>query len=161
VSKHEEALRQRRDLARQAAIQEAQEEKLEKERLERDLIRELASSEGSAEKIVARNKAAALKRSSARRRTEGEEVTRGWGLASLLIKEEEEEEEAAFDPLDGEGEESSLYIVRTHYDDPYRPAEMPTNVDGWTKYVMTRFIERGGSPCATCTNAVSTKRTPD
>jgi CDK-activating kinase assembly factor MAT1 len=81
-----------------------------------DLIRDLASSEGSAENIVARNKAAALKRSSARRQNAGVGVP---GVFIGTRMEDVEEDEGPFDPLDGEGEESSLYVVRESYDDTW------------------------------------------
>jgi CDK-activating kinase assembly factor MAT1 len=108
--------RQYRESARLAAQQEAEEDALERERQKADLIRDLASSQGSAEKILARNKAAALKRSSARRRTEEERFV----AASMpRFGAVEVEDEGPFDPLDGAGEESSLYVVRSEYDDPY------------------------------------------
>jgi len=46
----------------------------------------------------------------------------------------EVEEEGPFDPLDGQGEESSLYIVRPDYDDPY----VLGNVCG----LMSRFLDQ-------------------
>jgi hypothetical protein len=99
-------------------LQEEQEEQIERERQRKDLIRDLASSEGSADKILARNKAAALKRSSARRRDE-ERFTSGAGTYGMARMEDVEEEAGPFDPLDGQGEESSLYTVRHTYDEPY------------------------------------------
>jgi hypothetical protein len=85
------------------------------------LIRDLASSEGSAEKILARNKAAALKRSSARR-VNDEQQRISMTLTMPRMEDGDEEEEGPFDPLDGQGEESSLYVVHQRYDDSYHPA---------------------------------------
>ena len=120
LTKQEELLKQQREAARQAALHEEQEQLLERERQRKDLIRDLASSEGSAERILARNKAAALKRSSARRRDE--EIGRFSGVGTFgmaRVESLEEEEDGPFDPLDGQGQESSLYTVRHNYDDPY------------------------------------------
>ena len=100
----------------------------EKERQKLDLIRDLASSEGSAEKILERNRAAALKRSSARRVVE--ENSRGTvgSMLSLRMDDVDEEEESGpFDPLGGEGEESSLYVVHQNYDDSYLPLRDSVN----------------------------------
>jgi CDK-activating kinase assembly factor MAT1 len=122
LSKQEETSRQQREQARLQAIKEAEEEAYERERQKTDLIRDLASSEGSAEKILARNKAAALKRSSARRFTEEHQNNRmltSGGLLSLKMEDVDAEEEGPFDPLDGQGEESSLYTVHQNYDDAY------------------------------------------
>jgi len=125
------------------------------------LIRELASSEGSAEKIVARNRAAALRRSSARRRVEGEEISRGRGMGRVQLVDEDEDEMVPFDPLDGEGEESSLYRVRQHYDDPYVPRKTCVDLDGWIQFVMIRSILLGDSPCTIYINEVYLKHMPD
>jgi CDK-activating kinase assembly factor MAT1 len=116
LSRQEEITRQQREQSRLAALKEQADEKYERERQKTDLIRDLASSEGSAEKILARNKAAALKRSSARRVNV---ETRISSVSSFGRMEEVEEDEGPFDPLGGEGEESSLYIVHQNYDDPY------------------------------------------
>jgi hypothetical protein len=59
-----------------------------------------------------------LKRSSARRRTE-EELANFVAVPRFLGREMEVEDEGPFDPLDGQGEECSLYVVRGNYDDPY------------------------------------------
>jgi CDK-activating kinase assembly factor MAT1 len=120
LTKQEELVRQQREQARLAALKEEATEKYERERQKTDLIRDLASSEGSAEKILARNKAAALKRSSARRQNDeirmsgASTLTFGMGVGSM---EDTEEDDGPFDPLDGQGEESSLYKVRQSYED--------------------------------------------
>ena len=46
----------------------------------------------------------------------------------------EVEDEGPFDPLDGEGEESSLYVVRQDYDDPY--------VFGNVCWLMSRWLDQ-------------------
>src|SRR5271170_719026 len=109
-TKQEQISRQQREQARLAAATADAEEAYERERQKTDLIRDLASSEGSAEKILARNKAAALKRSSARRQNDEIRMS---GASSLALgigagsMEDNEEDEGPFDPLDGQGEESS------------------------------------------------------
>jgi CDK-activating kinase assembly factor MAT1 len=121
LTKQEELVRQQREQARLAALKEEAAEKYERERQKTDLIRDLASSEGSAEKILARNKAAALKRSSARRQNDeirmsgASTLTFGMGVGSM--EDTEEDDGQPFDPLDGQGEESSLYKVRQSYED--------------------------------------------
>lgn len=118
IQKQEELSRQQREQARVAALKEDEEEQYERERQKTDLIRELASSEGSAEKILARNKAAALKRSSARRMLADNKFNSASVVnLGLGMTEDAEEDERPFDPLDGQGEESSLYVVRPDYDD--------------------------------------------
>lgn len=120
LSKQEEISRQQREQARLAAVKEEEDERLERQRQKVDLIRDLASSEGSAEKILERNKAAALKRSSARRQNEENKLGGNiltFGIGS--IEDDEDEDEGPFDPLDGQGKESSLYVVHHNYDDPY------------------------------------------
>jgi CDK-activating kinase assembly factor MAT1 len=120
VLKQEELARQQREQARLTAVQEEAEERHERERQRTDLIRDLASSEGSAEKILARNKAAALKRSSARR--VNDEIRAAGNIINLgmvRLEDMEMEEEGPFDPLEGQGEESSLYVVRQNYEDSY------------------------------------------
>ena len=112
LQKQEDSIRQQREAARIAALKADAEEQYERERQKTDLIRDLASSEGSAEKIVERNRAAALKRSSARRMNE-ERVVAGQGGLGM------EEEEGPFDPLGGEGRESSLYRVKSSYEDKW------------------------------------------
>jgi CDK-activating kinase assembly factor MAT1 len=120
VLKQEEYARHQREQARLAAIQEEAEERHERERQKTDLIRDLASSEGSADKILARNKAAALKRSSSRRiNDETRTIGNVPNLSMLRIEDVEMEEEVPFDPLGGQGAESSLYVVRQNYDDSY------------------------------------------
>jgi len=68
---------------------------------------------------VERNRAAALKRSSARRMNEERVVARQGGLVSFPGMGMEEEEEGPFDPLGGEGRESSLYRVKSSYEDKW------------------------------------------
>jgi hypothetical protein len=122
LSKQEDLIRQQREQARLSALKEEADEKYEHEQQKTDLIRDLASSEGSAEKILAQNKAAALKRSSARQQNEEIQISGvscsalGMGIRSM---EDVEEDEGPFDPLDGQGEESSLYKVHQNYDDTY------------------------------------------
>ena len=58
-----------------------------------------------------------MKRSSARRVPESTKVI--GNKPSLRIEDVDAEEEGPFDPLDGQGEESSLYVVHQDYDDPY------------------------------------------
>ena len=87
-----------------------------------DLIRDLASSDGSAEKILARNKAAALKRSSARRQNEEQRLSvGGFTFPGMTIggSMDVEEDEGPFDPLGGEGKESGLYRVKGTYEDKW------------------------------------------
>jgi CDK-activating kinase assembly factor MAT1 len=122
LSKQEEISRQQREQARLAALKEEADERLERERQKIDLIRDLASSEGSAEKILARNKAAALKRSSARRQNEENKLGSSGNMLNFGIggiEDVEAEEDGPFDPLDGQGKESSLYVVHHNYDDLY------------------------------------------
>jgi len=120
LSHQEEISRQQREQARLTALKEAAEEEYERNRQKTDLIRDLASSEGSAEKILARNKAAALKRSSARRVNEVQQQQRiNKTFAMHRMEDVGDEDEGPFDPLDGQGEESSLYVVHQNYDDSY------------------------------------------
>lgn len=60
-----------------------------------------------------------MKRSSARRRSEEEKL--GYLGVSRFVGRDvmEVDEGGPFDPLDGQGEESSLYVVRQDYHDPY------------------------------------------
>lgn len=156
VSDREELSRQYRESARLAAQQEAEEEGLERERQKADLIRDLASSQGSADKILARNKAAALKRSSARRRTEEERFV----AASMpRFAGVEVEDERPFDPLDGAGEESSLYVVRSEYDDPYALlGEVWLMIGGLISFVGMLLPWRVDFLCMMCTNVGCLKR---
>jgi len=129
LSKQEELSRQQREQARLAALKEEAEEQYERERQKIDLIRDLASSEASAEKILSRNKAAALKRSSARRVTEENRIPPSlMNLGIGRIEEVEMEDEGPFDPLDGQGEESSLYVVHQNYDDTYGPRKVQLTI---------------------------------
>lgn len=72
---------------------------------------------------MARNKAAALKRSSARRQNEETRLSAAAGgftfpgMATGSVQMEEEE--GPFDPLGGEGKESGLYRVKTTYEDKW------------------------------------------
>jgi len=118
LSKQEETLRQQREQARLAALREDAEEEYERERQKTDLIRDLASSEGSAAKILARNQAAALKRSSARRQNEENRISAP-KIEFNFNRMDDDIDEGPFDPLAGEGKESSLYVVRQSYDDAY------------------------------------------
>lgn len=122
LQKQEDSIRQHREAARLAALRQEADEQYERERQKSDLIRDLASSEGSADKILARNKAAALKRSSARRQNEesrliagGGFVFPGAGSGAAAV----EEDGGVFDPLGGEGVESSLYRVKQSYEDKW------------------------------------------
>ena len=130
LKSQEESTRQQRESARSAALKQQADEQYERERQKTDLIRDLASSDGSAEKILARNKAAALKRSSARRQNEeirfssaaaaaglsgGGFMFPGQGSGMVVL----EEEEGPFDPLGGEGKESSMYRVKQSYEDKW------------------------------------------
>ena len=122
LQKQEDSIRQQREAARIAALKADAEEQYERERQKTDLIRDLASSEGSAEKIVERNRAAALKRSSARRMNEERVVAGHGGFVSFPGMGGGlgmEEEEGPFDPLGGEGRESSLYRVKSSYEDKW------------------------------------------
>lgn len=128
LTRQEEILRKQREQARLAAAKADAEEAYERERQKTDLIRDLASSEGSAEKIVARNKAASLKRSSARRiNEESSRFSAGRLNSGMMMEEDEMEDERPFDPLDGQGEESSLYVVHQDYDDAYVSMRDGTN----------------------------------
>jgi CDK-activating kinase assembly factor MAT1 len=150
LSKQEDLIRQQREQARLAAVKEEADEKYERERQKTDLIRDLASSEGSAEKILARNKAAALKRSSARRQNEEIRISGasssalGMGIGSM---EDVEEDEGPFDPLDGQGEESSLYKVHQNYDDSYVSLEAMLISDGWIQLKMIQLRWPGDLMC--------------
>jgi CDK-activating kinase assembly factor MAT1 len=141
-SHQEELSRQQREQARLAALKEAEEEEYERNRQKTDLIRDLASSEGSAEKILARNKAAALKRSSARR-ANGEQPRINITLTIPRMQDVGDEEEGPFDPLDGQGEESSLYVVHQSYDDPYDPTRSGLN-DSWLNEVKNDPVALAG-----------------
>jgi CDK-activating kinase assembly factor MAT1 len=143
-TKQEQLSRQQREQSRLAAAKADAEEAYERERQKTDLIRDLASSEGSAEKILARNKAAALKRSSARRISE--ETTRftpGRTSFGTAMEDIEMEDEGPFDPLGGEGEESSLYVVHQDYDDAYVSMGDGAN-DRWLDQVKNDKIALAG-----------------
>jgi CDK-activating kinase assembly factor MAT1 len=146
--KQEEISRQQREQARLAAFKEEADEQYERERQKTDLIRDLASSEGSAEKILARNKAAALKRSSARRFNEDSRLSSpsvlNLGLTSM---EEVEEDEGPFDPLAGQGEESSLYVVHQNYDDMYDSLWISLTVGGLIRSSRILLRWQEGSMC--------------
>ena len=154
ISKQEELSRQQREQARLVALREDQEEQHERERQRMDLIRDLASSDASAEKILARNKAAALKRSSARR-VKDEETRINPSLLNLGIGPVEDvdvEDEGPFDPLDGEGEESSLYVVQKDYDDAYIRPTSALIQDGLIKSRKILLHWLGDSMCMMCIN---------
>jgi len=122
LQKQEDSIRQHREAARLAALRQEADEQYERERQKSDLIRDLASSEGSADKILARNKAAALKRSSARRQNEESRLIAGGGFVfpgAGSVAAMEEEDGGVFDPLGGEGVESSLYRVKQSYEDKW------------------------------------------
>ena len=106
LQKQEDSIRQHREAARLAALRQEADEQYERERQKSDLIRDLASSEGSADKILARNKAAALKRSSARRQNEESRLIAGGGFVfpgAGSVAAMEEEVGGVFDPLGGVG----------------------------------------------------------
>ena len=144
LTRQEEILRRQREQARLAAVQADAEEVYERERQKTDLIRDLASSEGSAEKILARNKAAALKRSSARRISEeSSRFTAGRISAGMRMEEDEMEDEGPFDPLDGQGETSSLYVVHQDYEDAYVSMRNGAN-DRWLDQVKNDNVALAG-----------------
>ena len=118
LSKQEEMIRHQKEQARLTALREDAEEEYERERQKTDLIRDLASSEGSAANILARNKAAALKRSSARRQNEENKISAST-INFNFNRIDEDIDDGPFDPLAGEGKESSLYVVRQNYDDAW------------------------------------------
>ena len=144
LTKQEDLLRQQREQSRLAALKADAEEAYERERQKTDLIRDLASSEGSAEKILARNKAAALKRSSARRiNEESNRFTPGRINVGMRMNDDEMEDDGPFDPLGGEGEESSLYVVHQDYDDAYDFIEDGSNLR-WLDQVKNDKVASAG-----------------
>ena len=151
MSHQEDISRQQREQARLAALKEAAEEEYERNRQKVDLIRDLASSEGSAEKILARNKAAALKRSSARR-VNDEHQRISMTLTMPRMEDVGDEEEGPFDPLDGQGEESSLYVVHQSYADSYDPARNGLMKVGLMGLRMILLHWREGLLCMMCIN---------
>jgi len=149
LSQQEEVSRQQREQARLTALKEAAEEEYERNRQKIDLIRDLASSEGSAEKILARNKAAALKRSSARRvNDEQQRIT--MTLTMPRMEDLGDEEEGPFDPLDGQGKESSLYVVHQNYDDSYDPTRNGLMTAGLMGLRTILLRELEGLICMMC-----------
>jgi len=145
LTRQEELLRKQREQSRLAAAKADAEEAYERERRKTDLIRDLASSEGSAEKIVARNNAASLKRSSARRiNEESSRFAAGRFSTGMMMEEDEMEDEGPFDPLDGQGEGSSLYIVHQDYDDAYLSIRGGANARWLDKVKSDKVALAGG-----------------
>jgi hypothetical protein len=61
--------------------------------------------------------------------------------------EDVEEDEGPFDPLDGQGEESSLYKVHQNYDDSYVSLEVILILDGWIRLKMIQLHWPGDLMC--------------
>ncbi|KAG4306126.1 hypothetical protein PORY_000114 [Pneumocystis oryctolagi] len=122
ISQNEERLKKEKKISQEMAIKEKEAEHIEKERHKQELIRELASSDKHASKIIERSNELSLKRSTIRRQQVIQEAKIAMETLSTFQNpclNQNKEKDDVFSPMAGQDKENTLYDIKETYDDSF------------------------------------------
>ncbi|KTW26378.1 CDK-activating kinase assembly factor MAT1 [Pneumocystis carinii B80] len=122
IAKNEDRLKKEKKISQEMIIKEKEAEHIEKEEYKQELIRELASSDKQASKVVEHSNALSLKRSTIRKQRAAYEAKIAMEALpafqnSCLNKDEEKLD--VFSPMAGQNKENTLYVVKESYNDSF------------------------------------------
>ncbi|KAG4302903.1 hypothetical protein PCANB_000814 [Pneumocystis canis] len=122
ITQNDEKLKKEKKNSQEIAIKEKEAEQIEKEKHKQELIRELASSDKQASKIIEHSNALSLKRSTIRRQRAIQEAK--ITIPSLTnfqdpYLNQNKQEEDVFSPMAGQDKENTLYVIKETYNDPF------------------------------------------